>query len=190
VSDLKQSTPVSSPTDALHPGEPANPIVIAEPVDFDSEPLERIARLVCLLREAAAHGQDVHWTGRCSDQTLTRALTHLPPPRAPLDTRNETAWLTWRASYRLGLFYSRSGPDFRVIQDRRAHRARPARIVVGDARLIAALDTCRTPTDFVATGIEKAVRHLAAADLVLVVGEAAVTLPYRLPAWPVPAYSV
>jgi Family of unknown function (DUF5825) len=189
-SDTKHAAgPWPSPAEPTHPGEPAEAVVVSEHVDFDI-PSERTAQFVQFLREAAAHGVAVRWTGRCSDPAVARAITHLPPPEAPLCDGDEAMWSAWCATYKLGLLYRRTGPGFLVIQDRRPYRAKPARIVVGDARLIAALDACRSATDFAAAGLEKAVRHLRAADLVAVFGETAITLPYQLPAWPVPAYSV
>lgn len=159
-------------------------------VDFDNDPPAQSAEFVRYLRDAAAQENAVQWVGRSNRAGLAQKLAHLPPPAEPLNPSDINGWREWQSSYRLGLLYRRVGPGFVIVQDRRPHRSKPARIAIGDSRLQTALSHCDSPVAFALAGLEKAIRFLAASDLVLIIGDHAVTLPYRLIAWPVPAYSV
>ena len=160
-----------------------------ETVDFDNDPPAEVALFIRLLRDYAARGESFRWAGHTADPELARKLTHLPPSVTAL-TSDRAAWGVWRSSYRPGQLYRRMGPGFMIIQDRRPYRSQPARIVIGDSRLQDVLVRCDEPLRYRAEGVQRAVQYLASADLVLVLGEWAVALPYRLAAWPVPAYSV
>ncbi|GLZ77490.1 hypothetical protein Afil01_22970 [Actinorhabdospora filicis] len=174
----------------MHAGAPEKTVRVPGVIDFDTDPPRETAQFIRLLRDAAAEGTDVHWTGRGNDPELTRKLTHLPPPSEPLHPSVTAPWRDWTASYRLGVLYRRTGPGFLIVQDRRPFRQKPARIVIGDPHLRSVLERCDEPADLRTGGIGKAAGFLAGSDLVLILGDWVVTLPYRLAGWPVPAYSV
>ncbi|MEQ4724358.1 DUF5825 family protein [Nonomuraea sp. B19D2] len=142
------------------------------------------------LRDCAACGVTVHWTGECPTPAVADALTHLPPPQAPLAAGLHEQLRHWRAAYRRGAFYLRRGPGFRIVHDRRPLHAKPLRMIVGDDRLIDAMEAGDEVIRIEDHPVPPAIRHLVKAGLMLAAGDYALTLPYRLTAWPIPAYSV
>jgi uncharacterized protein DUF5825 len=162
----------------------------ADPVDLAAlSPAEAVG-FVRFMRDAAARNMPVRWRGRCEHPELRRALSHTAPPESPLSADGHAEWSRWRATHRLGVLYRRRGPGFAIVHDRRAHHAKPVRAVVGDDRLLAALEVADVPVDVRGSARARELDRLAAAGFVLRYGDLALTLPYRLPAWPVPAYSV
>jgi hypothetical protein len=144
------------------------------------EPLRR-------LRDAVGAGTAPAWEATARTGLDTRLLHHLPPPsvRGP-----DPDWLVaWRSSYRFGLCYYRRGPGFAVVRDHRAV-ATAARLVL-DGVSFAVLEAFGTPRPIPRQGPEAdAVARLAEAALLVVVGAHAMTLPYRLVRWPIPATAV
>ncbi|MFL6138245.1 MAG: DUF5825 family protein [Frankiaceae bacterium] len=139
------------------------------------------------LRDAAAVGDAPSWQALPEAAIDTRSLHHLPPPSV---AGAPPPWLVeWRAAYRFGLCHFRCGPGFAVVRDDRAVAGAP-RLVV-DARGREALESWTAPGPLPRQGeVAEAVAPLVAAALVLVVGNDAMTLPYRLVRWPIPVTAV
>lgn len=165
-------------------------IDVPEEIHFDPGHPRALLEAVRFLRDCAACGVTVRWTGRCSDASIANAMTHLPPPLTPLDSQLGEQLSGWRRAYRRGVYYLRKGPGFRIVHDRRSLHQKPLRMVITDERLVDALEAGETVIDIEHSPLPAAVHHLAEAGLMMAAGGYAVTLPYRLPAWPIPAYSV
>ncbi|GGT45178.1 DUF5825 family protein [Nonomuraea spiralis] len=169
---------------------PGHVIDVPEEIRLDPGHPEELLEAVRFLRDCAACGTSVRWTGRCSDPSVANALTHVPPPLAPLGAELGEQFGGWRTAYKQGVYFLRKGPGFRIVHDRRSLHRKPLRMVITDERLVDALEAGQAVIDIERSPLPAAVRHLAEAGLIMAAGGYAVTLPYRLPAWPIPAYSV
>jgi len=143
------------------------------------------------LRDAAAIGAAPEWAVASEPTIDTRLLHHLPPPSTSQSTSGAVPpWLAeWRAAYRFGLLSLRRGPGFAVVRDHRAIAA--AQRLVLDERALAVLDAHATPAPVAATPLaDAAATDMVELHLLLVAGGLALTLPYRLVRWPIPATAV
>ncbi len=144
---------------------------------------------VRLLREAAADGLSVTWSGSIGDGIAPRLLVHLPPPQAAVSERDAADGDEWRRRYRPGLCYYRLGPNFVFVKDVRTPgdfaRFRLDGVVDAFRSLEAVVNV--NDLDFSTRGL---LDDLEEESLVLRFGDLATLLPNRMRRWPVPALQV
>ena len=137
-----------------------------------------------------AAGVVERWTGVVADNVDTTLLHHLPQPERAAAQAADTdpRLIAWAAAFRPALCYYRVGPGFIQVKDIRDPAA-SARLTLDYAAHRQLFLRCLRPTvvdDL--TGAERAaVAALAAERLLLIVDGLAVTVPYRMRRWPIPA---
>ncbi|RJQ77124.1 hypothetical protein D5S17_16720 [Pseudonocardiaceae bacterium YIM PH 21723] len=158
-------------------------------IELGSDPAGTV-RALATLRDHAAAGAEVRWSGRVDPGLPIAALRHLPPP----DTLQGCApgeLDDWRRIHGYGICYYRVGPGFLQIKDYR-DPANRFQLTVDDPRLTEAFLRLLEPAPLaeLTAVTRRAVRVLAESNLVLVWQGHAVTLPPRLRRWPVPCQSI
>jgi hypothetical protein len=176
------------------PGGQALATGIAHPDSLDGyqvlgeDDAEHTVHVIAVLRDRLGAGRDTRWRGEVVAPVDVRPLRHLPPPIEVPGRADADQLRQWRTDFRAGRCFYRLGPGFVQIKDVRE----PGRfeiVTLTEPDLIGLFLDCLTPTRCSTLGqpARQALRVLAGRDLVLVVGEYAVTLPHRMRRWPVPA---
>jgi ribosomal peptide maturation radical SAM protein 1 len=140
------------------------------------------------LRDCTAWRVRVRWSGNVSAPVRVKALQHLEPPESGLQP---DALRAWHEAHAYGVSYWRSGPGFAFIKDSRPGPDAVARFTLDDGPLrevFSRLDTPRRVQDLVGDVpmANEALEGLLEEELVLKLGDWAVTLPYQLRRWPIP----
>jgi Family of unknown function (DUF5825) len=149
-----------------------------------------LAILVAWLRDQMAAGVIERWTGVVADNVDTTLLHHLPPPEAAAaQTADTDPRLTaWTAAFRPALCYYRVGPGFIHVKDIRDPAA-SARLTLDYPAHRQLFLRCLRPTlvDDLTDAEHAAVAALTQERLLLIADGLAVTVPYRMRRWPIPA---
>jgi hypothetical protein len=133
-------------------------------------------------------GAEDAWSVPLPDDLDTRLLHHLPPPVPDQGQQASPEVAGWRLAFRPALCYYRRGPGFISVRDLREPGGE-ARIVIDQAPLLAAFLRCEEPVRLAGeTGEDlAALEFLLGENLLLASGGWAVTAPYHMLRWPVPA---
>jgi hypothetical protein len=149
-----------------------------------------LALLVAWLRDQLAAGVVERWTGVVADNVDTTLLHHLPPPeRAAAQTADtDPRLIAWTAAFRPALCYYRVGPGFIHVKDIRDPAA-SVRLTLDYAAHRQLFLRCLHPTllDDLTGAEHAALAALTQERLMLIADGLAVTVPYRMRRWPIPA---
>ncbi|OZV76998.1 hypothetical protein CA850_24815 [Micromonospora echinospora] len=162
---------------------------LLDPVVLTPDEPQSVLALVAVLRDCLSRGSRVTWRCRATGGLDLTPLRHLPPPQ--WSAGEDRAVTDWRDTFRLGLCYYRQGPGFLGVRDVR-DPVESAVYVLDEPPLREAFLRCLTPQrlDDWPTQGQAAAEELIAEGLLLRLGGLAVTLPYRMRVWPVPATAV
>lgn len=128
------------------------------------------------------------WTGPVPEDMDTRLVHHLPPPVSPSGLPADPRVEQWRAAFRPGSYFYRTGPQFVLVKDTR-EPDRAARIRVDQEPLVDALLLCEQPVWLAGqdAAARPALEFLLSRGLLLRISGFVLTAPYRMRRWPVPS---
>ncbi|GAA4533976.1 DUF5825 family protein [Amycolatopsis samaneae] len=153
---------------------------------FDGGRPAEAAGLIAAVRDATALDTPIDWHWQHGGAVDPGPLRHLRPPA--MDGGEHPAVGEWREKFRYGLCYYRRGPGFLRVHDHREDGYLSV-LMIDDAKTAETFEYCRLPRRVSAlpAAMAGACVELGAEDLLLRLGDWAITLPYRLRRWPVPA---
>ena len=177
--------PVSTPKELYDAG--ARKVRLTSPIEVDDRgDNAAAARWLLFIRDATALSLPVEWDLIWrSHAGALRKLTHLFPPQSIGGIAIDPSILpSWTKQHHLGKLASFYGPGFVEIRDRRVLPVN--RFIIDDQDYLAAvygldrsLDANGCPARILADLVDN--------DLVLIFGENAIWLPYRIVRWPIPS---
>ncbi|MEA1671953.1 DUF5825 family protein [Nitrospirillum sp. BR 11163] len=152
------------------------------PEPADAAESQRTLRWIECLRDFTACGVVVDWPAAAELAGRVAQLCHIVPPR-----KEAGAFDRWHVLHRFGTCYSRFGPNFILIKDRRDPENGAEFLLEGTAHE-SAFRKCQSvaPLDGFDAAEQDALTELVEEKLVLVLHGSALALPFRMRHWPVP----